>query len=415
MQLVLTTLQCPPPGQPGDLRACFGLAGGRIGRGRTCALALPDPQRHVSREHVEVRWRQDGFLLTVLSQVNGVAVNGRAVPPGGTVPLGDGDRVAIGDYLLQAQLLAQPPSAEADPLALLLSEAPGGPAPSLDPLAALLAPQGRTDRPGDPWPLDAGAIEAPPAHAALLCAHDLERPFVPADSFPVDATPVPGPAAVLPGAVPSPADLDAGDARALQALATALGLAPDDLEGAPAEDTLRLAGELLRGAVEGLMRMLRLRTQLKQELRIADCTQLAARSNNPLKHAEDVQEALRLLLDPRRQDNALFMPPRRALQDAVADLCAHELALIAGTRAALQGALGQLGPPAVERNVRGAGALDAVLPARHKARLWDGFVALHAQLAREAEDRFDQLLDQQFARAYAEQSRLLRLQAGAAP
>jgi len=112
------------------LQARFGRAGGRIGRSPSCALALPAGDLRVSREHLEIRWREGRFMLKVISRSNGVQVNETSVPPGAAVELFDGDRIALGACLLVAELQG----AQGPGLALLLE--------GQDPW---LAPLGTTD------------------------------------------------------------------------------------------------------------------------------------------------------------------------------------------------------------------------------------------------------------------------------
>ncbi len=110
----------------------------------------------------------------------------------------------------------------------------------------------------------------------------------------------------------------------------------------------------------------------------------------------------------RQHGNKLFLQPTKAIGDAVADVCAHEMAVMAGTRAALLAALKMFSPEMVEKRIKKSGALDSVMPALHRAKLWESFLAMYGELEKEAEDHFDRLLNQEFARAYAEQGKKLR-------
>jgi len=218
-----------------------------------------------------------------------------------------------------------------------------------------------------------------------------------------------------PEATPVPARLPAapaaagGDAAALvEALTESLGLDPGDLDATRPAETVRIVGELLRLTVDGLYQMLEMRAQLKNELRIEDRTMIASRENNPMKHSDNARDALRYLVDTRQHGNKLFMQPARAVGDAVSDICAHEMAVMAGTRAALLAALKMFSPDVVEKRIKKSGALDSVVPALHKAKLWESFLAMYGELEKEAEDHFDRLLNQEFARAYAEQGKKLR-------
>ena len=207
---------------------------------------------------------------------------------------------------------------------------------------------------------------------------------------------------------PSPGGQAVDGAQALAALAQALELDPADLDAAHPMETIRIVGELLSLTVNGLYQLLEMRAQLKNELRIEDRTMIASRENNPLKHSDSARDALRYLVDVRQHGNKLFLQPSKAIGDAVADVCAHEMAVMAGTRAALLAALKQFAPDTVEKRIKKSGALDSVMPALHKAKLWESFLAMYGELEKEAEDHFDRLLNQEFARAYAEQGKKLR-------
>ena len=209
-------------------------------------------------------------------------------------------------------------------------------------------------------------------------------------------------------AAPTPRAESVDGSQALAVLAQALELDPGDLDGAHPMETIRIVGELLHLTVNGLYQLLEMRAQLKNELRIEDRTMIASRENNPLKHSDSARDALRYLVDVRQHGNKLFLQPSKAIGDAVTDVCAHEMAVMAGTRAALLAALKMFSPETVEKRIKKSGALDSVMPALHRAKLWESFLAMYGELEKEAEDHFDRLLNQEFARAYAEQGKKLR-------
>jgi FHA domain-containing protein len=261
-----------------------------------------------------------------------------------------------------------------------------------------------------PAPVARAAIPAPAA-APAIDPLDL-------DLIGNAAAPVRTPAVAPPRAAPQPAPRAApaastgtamvDGAQALAVLAEALELDPGELDAAHPMETIRIVGELLNLTVSGLYQMLEMRAQLKNELRIEDRTMIASRENNPLKHSDSARDALRYLVDVRQHGNKLFLQPAKAIGDAVNDVCAHEMAVMAGTRAALLAALKMFSPEVVEKRIKKSGALDSVMPALHRAKLWESFLAMHGELEKEAEDHFDRLLNQEFARAYAEQGKKLR-------
>jgi type VI secretion system FHA domain protein len=253
---------------------------------------------------------------------------------------------------------------------------------------------------------------APPAPAADPLDLDLMTGVSTPPRSPAVAPPPPRAvpqAAPVPVAAPVAASGASVDgSQALAVLAQALELDPGDLDSAHPMETIRIVGELLSLTVNGLYQMLEMRAQLKNELRIEDRTMIASRENNPLKHSDSARDALRYLVDVRQHGNKLFLQPSKAIGDAVNDVCAHEMAVMAGTRAALLAALKQFAPETVEKRIKKSGALDSVMPSLHKAKLWESFLAMYGELEKEAEDHFDRLLNQEFARAYAEQGKKLR-------
>ena len=261
-------------------------------------------------------------------------------------------------------------------------------------------------------PTPPAAVRATPSPAVDPLDIDLMADLAPARTHVIPPPPAAQqvhPSVPAPRAAPVAATGTAVDgSQVLAVLAQALELEPGDLDGAHPMETVKIVGELLNLTVSGLFQMLEMRAQLKNELRIEDRTMIASRENNPLKHTDSARDALRYLVDVRQHGNKLFLPPVKAVGDAVADICAHEMAVMAGTRAALLAALKMFAPDTVEKRIKKSGALDSVMPALHRAKLWESFLSMYGELEKEAEDHFDRLLNQEFARAYAEQGKKLR-------
>jgi type VI secretion system FHA domain protein len=138
-----------------------------------------------------------------------------------------------------------------------------------------------------------------------------------------------------------------------------------------------------------------------------DRTMVAARDNNPLKLMADAHEAMQFLLDPGERTDG-FLDPIRSIGDACEDLRAHEVAVIAGMRGAILGALRRLDPQELEKAFeKSAGGF--TLGGR-KAKYWDAFVAYQQQLSQEAQADFDKVFGRDFVSAY--QAQLRRLKTG---
>ncbi len=83
------------------ITAQFGAQGGTIGRADQNTLALPDPERHISRQQAEIRRGADGYLICNIGSANPITVAGQALHQGQSLPLRHRDEVRIGGYLLQ--------------------------------------------------------------------------------------------------------------------------------------------------------------------------------------------------------------------------------------------------------------------------------------------------------------------------
>ena len=155
-------------------------------------------------------------------------------------------------------------------------------------------------------------------------------------------------------------------------------------------------GQLLRESTRGTVELLAARAALKREVR-ATVTMIIAKDNNPLKFSPSVDAALQHLLGPVTKG---FTPPVAAVRDAYDDLRGHQIGMLAGMRAALEGVLMRFDPLALEAKLAPASGLAGLIPAARKAHLWAAFEALHAQISREAEDEFHELFGKAFVDAY---------------
>lgn len=485
---ILTYRNAPVPAAPA---VRFDAAGGAIGRSADNTLVLDDPSKYISRVHAQVTLQGDAFMLEDMGS-NASIVNDRPLGKGNRIALGHGDRLVIGDYLLQAVLAAAPmhpalAPAPANNAALPLFEPPPPPAPvQLPPLDfAPAAAHAAAPTPAPAWPdplagasiLDVGSAPqgglggddplglnlfapATPARAAesdhvspeLAAFPRMPSPppsfaapapapsFAPAaggfaipadydplaDLFPSAApalvptaaptvAPTPAPTAaptafVPPVAPPMPAAptapapaAPAGDDAVLQALLRGLGLPELKLQR-PATEVAETVGAMLREATAGTMDVLMARAMTKKESRI-DMTMLSVRANNPLKFFPNAEGALTQMLTGAM---AGYMPPVDAMAGAFDDLRAHELAVIAGMRAALGAVLHRFDPAQIEARLAVPSVMDKMLASNRKAKMWDRLVELYGEIAREADDDLQRLFGEKFSAAYEEQVERLR-------
>ena len=534
-------------GQPGVAeRRVVNTSRMTIGRGAECSVRLLDRHKHVSRVHAVIDREGARHVLTVLSRVNPVLVNGAKIAPTEPADVKADDVIEIGDFAIQllelheeaptpgassarqvaaspfdfglgrsgdtvpgddpfralddlvpAKPSAPPVPAGPDPFELSLAKNPransdavvdgiggishrdlGNANESTDPLADLLNSRNVPSRevdgptfntqplgtpalddilgrgPGNPAgrPLvdlslrhpggssnidhvqpvnvafNAPAIRGEPGRSAPPPARGAPppatRPASPADPFEgfdpfgslikpraPEAQPAAAPAKrdepppAAPAAVPVPSASLARPGRELAAFLEGAGLQSLQISDAEAAAFMRESGAIVRAAVEGLIGLLIARSELKKEMRAEDRTMVASRDNNPLKLMTDAREAIRFLFDARERVSGAFLPPVQAVQDACGDLRVHDIALMAGMRAAFQGALKRFAPQYIEREVdRQNGSFTL----NKKVKLWEAFVAHHEKLCRDAEDDLLKVFGKEFVATYTAQVRRLR-------
>lgn len=359
----LVSVAGEPPAS--KVEAFFEDAGGDIGRGADCALVLPDPERRISRKHLQVVCRDGRAMLRLISTNLIVELNRVPMVPGVENLLEPGARIRIGPFELQV-------------------DAVGAPAPTADDSMSLL--------------------RAPASGPSVF--HDLlqDVPREPAAAVVQEVDLLVGEPTGT-GARRAPVEASAGVAGDLLASVYAgLGIPVPAVLARPGAAQAELVGTLLRASVGGALGLLAARAIAKRELG-AGVTQLRVRENNPLKFAPDVDAALNLLLAPPQRG---FVPPLDAVRDTFDDLRAHEVALLAGMRAALAAVLDRFDPAALEARLADNGLWDSLLPATRRARLWERYAEQHVAIAREIEDHFDAIFAGAFAKAYESQRQALR-------
>jgi type VI secretion system FHA domain protein len=303
-----------------------------------------------------------------------------------------------------------------DPLADLLR--PAAPAtPPAPPAAVAIATDEQLDVPAAPPAVaPAAAPDEPIAAPAAMMPPPASVPAPVA--APVAPTAVAAPGTVsaapsqatqdaraveAPAAPPSPAQQSAADALLLDALLRGLGMTGMKVER-PAAEFVELVGAMLRAATTGTMGVLLARTLTKRESRMA-VTMIASQANNPLKFFPDPTSALFQMLGKPGKG---YMPPVAAFEGAFDDMKAHEMALLAGMRGALEGMQAHFDPAEIERTMALPSVMDKMLQANRKAKLWDRHVESYRQLVQDADEEYQRRFSEQFARAYEEQIARMR-------
>ncbi len=104
LRLSLENMDRRPDGGP--LRVEVKGRGLDIGRDAHLDWSLPDPSRHVSGKHCEIRFRDGGYWLHDVS-TNGTFVNGSPFRLDAPRLLRTGDRLSIGPYIVAVEVEGQ--------------------------------------------------------------------------------------------------------------------------------------------------------------------------------------------------------------------------------------------------------------------------------------------------------------------
>jgi FHA domain-containing protein len=99
LTLRVVSLNDLPLTQP--ITAQFDAQGGTIGRADHNTMALPDPERHISRQQAEIRPGAGGYVIRNIGSANPITVRGQPLAQGQSLPLNHRDQVRIGGYLLE--------------------------------------------------------------------------------------------------------------------------------------------------------------------------------------------------------------------------------------------------------------------------------------------------------------------------
>ena len=273
-----------------------------------------------------------------------------------------------------------------------------------------------------PAPPAAGAAGAPlgtrvmgrPAgvSGAAPAAPIPQRPLAPSSQAPVPARPARVGAAAAPGPVAAAARAPAAAAAApaqrgspptgfdIDSLLESAGVDPASL---PA-DTAASLGLILRSVVQGVIDVLRARSEIKEQFRLSH-TIVKTAENNPLKFAVNAEDALNSLLGRR---NPAYLPPVEAFDDAFNDIRFHQLAMLAGMRAGFDHVMSRFDPQQLQEGFDKRAKRGGLLSMSGKSRYWEQFTEEFQELAGDREQAFRRLFAEEFAAAYEKQLELLK-------
>lgn len=161
-------------------------------------------------------------------------------------------------------------------------------------------------------------------------------------------------------------------------------------------EVMHMVGQMLAGSVQGFMDLLGSRAATKQEVRIA-VTLINAEANNPLKFLPTGAAALAQIFGPRMPG---FLPGPAAIDNARQDLRSHEVGMMAGTQASVQGLFERFDPHIIEQQLDAQGRQRTLFAAQRNARLWEMYCSHYRWLKDEMKNQSPASWGAEFLSAY---------------
>ena len=201
---------------------------------------------------------------------------------------------------------------------------------------------------------------------------------------------------------PTPARTQDRGADLIASFYEGLGISPPDTESdADLQHRFRQLGHLLRMLTQATLDLMQARSSLKSEFRLSQ-TIVRPTQNNPLKFSVDADQALQQLFVEQRPG---FMGPEAAFTEAMSDIREHEIAVVAGMRAAFDCLLKRLDPALIETELKARGKHRPALPFSN--RTWAFYKEYYEEFKSNAGDDFQGIFGEDFVRAYEDQVALL--------
>jgi len=185
-------------------------------------------------------------------------------------------------------------------------------------------------------------------------------------------------------------------------LINAMGLAHWDLDASRKQEIVETMGILIPEMMDGMMKVLKFRKQIKEEFRI-NVTTIQSAENNPLKFSANVADAMENMFI---KNNSAYKKPVDAVKEGFQGIGEHQIAVIAGMQAAFKGMLERFEPESLElrfEKYKGAGFVSFGKKGKH----WTSYKAYHQGLIDNLDDSFQHLFGYDFVQAYEEQMQRL--------
>ncbi|HEY5642747.1 MAG TPA: type VI secretion system-associated FHA domain protein TagH [Gammaproteobacteria bacterium] len=360
--------------------------GGTIGRSLGNDWILPDPDRYISGRHATIDYKGGMYYLADTSS-NGVYMNDEREPVGKGNPrrLFNGDRIRMGDFHIEVAIdsgesLAMPLEPKStvvpDNIEQLVDEEPLHTGVQL---------------------LDEDELTGDSDFQSILFG----KPDGDIEQLPRKAAPAREEAPVSERA-PRPEANSGVDVTAEDLFDTFLdGLGISRVELHPSVNRPELmmsAGLVLREFVEGTIKLLSSRANLKNAFRL-DQTTVLPRHNNPMKFSDNTNDLLKQLLVGTEGE---YLGARDAVRETCRDLINHQNAFLDAMNSAFVEFADRFDPDELEEGFDRA-LNSKLLSFGNKSKYWNLYRELYPIMTEKGGGRFPQMFAEEFVKAYERQ------------
>jgi predicted component of type VI protein secretion system len=362
--------------------------GGTIGRSLQNDWILPDPDRYISGRHATIDYKGGMYYLADMSS-NGVYMNDEHEPIGKGNPrrLFDGDHMRMGNFEFEIRI------DQGESLAMPLD--PDSSSISTDHFEQFVDEDVLET---GMQLLDEDEITGDEEFQSVVFGASPRKP-----QAEPDPEPEPEPRSV---------DVSANDASAgdrgvkvtaedlFDSFLDGLGISRVELHPSVNRPEMMLtAGLVLREFVEGTVKLLTSRGNLKNAFRL-DQTTLLPRHNNPLKFSENSGDLLKQLLVG---DEGEYLGARDAVREACRDLLNHQNAFLDAMNSAFIEFAERFDPDELRENFDRTLGGNKLLKFRNKSKYWDLYCNLYPIMTEKGGGRFPQMFGEEFVKSYERQ------------
>ncbi len=189
------------------------------------------------------------------------------------------------------------------------------------------------------------------------------------------------------------------------ALLTGMGLGGAQLSQECVNEIHAEIGELMPVIVAGMMQVLRSRASIKNEFRM-NVTTIQPVENNPLKFSADPHEAIENMFIRK---TSAYKCAKDAFQEGFDGVGEHQVAIIAGIRAAFKSMMDRFDPEKLEQQFE-KHSKGVALPGMQKTKYWNSYTDYYRGFVDNMENSFQYLFGDEFVQAYEEQLRRLAVE-----